>query len=465
MSATEVRIGRDLRWQERTLSGWGGVAASRARVISVFSADDVVRAFGARLEASGGMIARGAGRSYGDAAQNGDGWVLDMSGLRQVIDVDEGRRQVTAQAGASLARILRCLATRGLTLPVVPGTRHVTVGGAIAADVHGKNHARDGSLAAHLVSLTLCTAAGETVQVTPDHELFAATVGGMGLTGVIVEATLRARRLPSAWFRTDTDRTRDLDATMALMARDKGQPHSVAWIDLLAPAGALGRGIVAHADHADVSEIPEPRRHRPTIGDPPRYSVSPRVPAGVLGPNRMRALNALRWRTTPASDRGRLVTMASHYFPLDALGDWNRLYRPAGLIQYQLAVPSGQERIVQTVAERLSDRQLPSYLAVLKRLGPPSGGLLSFPLEGWTLAVDLPAGAPGLASTLDELDELVAHAGGKVYLAKDVRLRPEVLAAMYPGLARLRAVRERVDPDGALRSDLARRLDLLAVGR
>lgn len=174
----------------------------------------------------------------------------------------------------------------------------------------------------------------------------------------------------------------------------------------------------------------------------------------------MRTFNALRWRATPRRERERPLALAPYFFPLDILGEWNRLYGPAGLIQYQFVIPSGEERTLERSFELIRARRLPVYLAVFKRFGPAFGGPLSFPLEGWTLAIDLPAAAPGLRAALDELDELVAEGGGRVYLSKDIRLRRDTLAEMYPRLDHFHAQRARVDPEGILRSDLARRLAL-----
>lgn len=423
---------------------------------------DVAPTLAAGLERSGGLIPRGAGRSYGDAAQNAAGWVLDMTALNRIIELDPAHRTVRVEAGATIAQILRRVTPDGFTLPVLPGTRHVTVGGAIAADVHGKNHVRDGSVARHLVSMTLCTAAGEVILVTPEGEpeLFAATVGGMGLTGVVTEATLRLREVACPLMRVDTDSTRDLHQTMALMAGEASHRYQVAWVDLLARGPRLGRSIVSRAEHAESG--PAPSRVRPAreLSSHARLTLPSSLPAGLLTLNRMRAFNALRWRLSRDSERGRLVATAPHFFPLDALGAWNRLYGPRGFVQYQFVTPRGSEHVVRQVAERLRAQRLPVPLATLKRLGPGSAGLLSFPIEGWTLAVDLPADSPGLHSMLDEFDELVAGAGGRVYLAKDTRLRGDVLSAMYPELGRLHEIRGRLDPNGLLRSDLSRRLGL-----
>jgi decaprenylphospho-beta-D-ribofuranose 2-oxidase len=450
---------------EAELCGWGGLSATRARLLRAYSADEVASAL-AGASGEGGLIARGAGRSYGDAAQNGGGLVLDATALRGILAVDAERELVRVRAGTAFADLLLELARAGLTLPVVPGTRHLTVGGAIACDVHGKNHPRDGSLGRQLHSLTLCTPADGPVVVSAERQpdLFRATIGGMGLTGVIVEATLRVVPMRAPQAVADIDRTDTLEDALALMAPPSAHRYAIAWIDLLAQGAGFGRSVVTRSE-----EAPAPPESVPGSGAWPgrapfatraRISVPRGFPGGLLRPAAVRAHNLLRWRSAPRRARGRTLTMSAHLFPLDVLGGWNRLYGPGGLVQYQFVVPAGQEEQLLKIVHGLRARRLPMYLAVLKRFGPGSGGLLSFPLEGWTLAVDVPADAGGLRDALDAADALVAGAGGRVYLAKDARLPSRMLEAMYPGMERFKELRARVDPRGTLRSDLARRLGL-----
>jgi decaprenylphospho-beta-D-ribofuranose 2-oxidase len=403
-----------------------------------------------------GLIARGLGRSYGDAAQLAGGHVLDMTGLRR-FEVDRDAGVVTAAAGSTIEDLLAELLPAGFMLPVVPGTRHVTVAGAIASDIHGKNHPSAGCFGAHVRALGLLDARGEAHELAPGDPLFAATVGGMGLTGVILWARLALERVPGDFVSVDTERVRSLDGALALLAPDGTPRHRVAWLDLLAPRP--GRGIVTSCHH-----VAPPRPPRPTPGAR-TATVPERWPAGLLRTQVVRAFNELRYRRAPRRERGRAQPLGEHMFPLDSLEAWPRLYGPAGLFQYQFAVPGGQERTLEAVIAGLARARVPCFLATLKAFGTPSGGPLSFPLAGWTLALDLPRAAAGVGRLLDGFDELVAEAGGRVYLTKDARLRPSVLEAMYPRLAEWRAVRDAADPERCWRSDLSARIGLTAGDR
>jgi decaprenylphospho-beta-D-ribofuranose 2-oxidase len=441
------------------LTGWGRTAPSRASVHRPRSADELVRLLDSG--APRGAIARGLGRSYGDAAQNAGGRVLvttaGMAGVRE-LDRDAGR--VRVGAGTSLASLVRETVPAGWFLPVSPGTKHVTVGGAIAADIHGKNHHRDGGFCSHVESLALQTPAGELLQLQPGDEAFDATAGGMGLTGVVVEATLRLLPVETTHMRVDTERASDLDDVMARMeSGDAGYRYSVAWIDCLARGGSLGRSVLLRGHHARAEELGPDDRERPLeLPETRSLPAPPWAPSGLLGRTTVRVFNELWFRRAPAEERGRLDSLESFFYPLDGVRDWNRLYGTRGFLQYQLALPFEAEATLREVLERLSRGGNGSFLAVIKRFGE-GRGLLSFPIPGWTLALDMPAD-PEIAALLDGLDELVAAAGGRVYLAKDSRLRPELLPAMYPELDRWRELCARLDPSGSLRSDLSRRLAL-----
>ena len=412
-----------------------------------------------------GVLARGLGRAYGDAAQNAGGVVLDMTGLDQLGTLDLDRLTLRVGAGARLGMIEQHLLRRGLLLPVTPGTAHVTVGGAVACDVHGKNHLSAGGFAEHVVALELESPGSGRFRLERerDQSAFNATTGGLGLTGVIVEATLRVRRVETAWMHVRHERCARAEALLASLAEAaRHAAYANAWIDLTVGGRSLGRGIVSSADHAALDQLPAAARRRP-LAEPTARPCLP-IPSWLalarLGRGAIRAINAASWAAAARGSESRLVPLTRALHPFDALPGWVGLYGPAGVVQYQAAIPDGGEAALLSLLERVAEGPVAPCIAALKRLGP-SAGQLSFPLPGWSIAMDFPAAARGLASLLDALDELVAGAHGRVYLAKDARLRSDHMPAMYPKLAEWRSERDRLDPQRRICSDLARRLRLL----
>jgi len=388
--------------------------------------------------------------------------VVDATGLREVHAFDTERGVVDAGAGLELDALIRLALPHGWFVPVTPGTRHITLGGALAADVHGKNHHVDGGFSRHVECFELALPGGELRQVTPEDPLFGATAGGMGLTGVITRVRLRLLEVTSAYMRVTTTRAGDLGALMESMReRDAGYRYSVAWIDCLKRGAAMGRGVLLRGEHATAEELPPRRRRTPLAlsGAPARLGVPDLVPSGLLNTAVARAFNEAYFRRAPARERITLEGISPYFHPLDAVGAWNRLYGPRGFVQYQAVVPDADGEAIRALLERVSGAGMSSFLAVLKRFGEGTG-LLSFPMAGWTLALDIPVGAGDLARGLDELDDIVVAAGGRVYLAKDARVRPELLPRMYPELERWREIRRTADPEGLMRSDLAVRLGL-----
>lgn len=446
------------------LSGWGRTGSVGCRVLRVRTPDEVAHALGTADQR--GVLPRGLARSYGDAAQNAGGCVLDMTGLDHLEAIDREAATVRAGAGVALGRVLAAALSSGFVLPVLPGTASVTVGGALASDVHGKNHVHEGSFATHVASFTLMLASGERRTVTrADHDVFWSTAGGMGLTGIVLDAVLQLRPVETTQVLSVRRRCEDIEALLAATATAAADhEYAVAWVDLGARGAGAGRGVVEGGDHAGVADLPADRRQRPLRQDGDhRVTVPAGWPSGVVSWPAVRALGAARWARAPRRAATRLRPLARFLHPLDGVSDWNRLYGRPGLVQYQLAVPDGTEELVAGIVRRVAAGPAACPVAVLKRLGPQPG-LLSFPLAGWTLALDFPADAPRLHHLLAELDDRVAGCGGRVYLAKDSRLRPGTLIRMYPRLAEWQAVRRSLDPTGVLISDLARRTGLATAG-
>lgn len=447
----------------QSLSGWGRTAFSVARTVVPASEDDVRDV--ASSPGVRGVVARGLGRSYGAAAQNAGGTVLLMpdSAVGRPFALDARSGTVVAPAGMSLDEVLRRVVPQGWFVPVTPGTRFVTVGGAIASDVHGKNHHVDGSFGAHVRSMRVLLSSGEVVTLGPNEraDWFWATVGGMGLTGVILDAEFALLPVTSSRVRVETERLADFDAVVAAMAPggDDGYRYSVAWVDLLATGRSTGRGVLTRGDHADASEAGggDPLAYDPKV----RVAAPSWVPNGLLNKASIRVFNEAWFRKAPSRRHVGIESIPAFFHPLDGVRRWNHLYGSAGFIQYQFIVPLSEVDVLRRVIEAFAARGVASFLAVLKRMGPQNAAPMSFPTEGWTLTLDMGAGTRGLAELLASIDTMVLDAGGRHYLAKDSHVSPAAVRRGYQRFAEWQTVQREMDPVGAWNSDLARRLGLL----
>ena len=446
-----------------TLNGWGRIAPSSAELAEPSGPGDAETLLKAAPPARG-LIARGLGRSYNNAAQCGGGLVVSTARLSRITALDPDTGLATCEAGVSLEQLMVAGLPGGWFVPVSPGTRQVTIGGAIAADVHGKNHHVAGSFARHVRSFDLMLPGGELRTVTSEGDpgLFWATVGGMGLTGLILRATVQLTRVATSRVRVETVRTADIDETMAVLAdHDRRHGYTVAWSDSMARGADLGRSVITSGDFAELADLPAAEKADPFAFRPgARLGVPSPFPPGLINRYTVALANEAWYRKAPRHRDGELQTIGAFFHPLDGIRNWNRVYGPGGFRQYQYVVPFGREEAVRRSFELVSGARAPSFVTVLKRFGEGDAGLLSFPMAGWTLALDFPARTPGLAPLLDRLDRLVLGAGGRVYLAKDSRVPAGVLAQMYPRLAEFRELRATLDPQGMFASDLSRRLGL-----
>lgn len=409
-----------------------------------------------------GLSPRGNGRSYGDASLGRR--MLSGLALEEVFELDPEKGTLRCSAGLLLDEILLRIVPKGFFLPVTPGTRLVSLGGAIGGDIHGKNHHVDGSFSAFVEHMDVMTGDGRTItcSATENPDLFRATCGGMGLTGFILEATIRLKPITSAYIRQRSIKCADLDDLFSKFEEYKDATYNVAWIDLMAKGRHQGRSVLLLGEHADVAELKGTKAKDPLR---PHGKVKLKVPfffpGFALSPFTVKIFNWLYNLKSDGSGKPSYVHYAPYFHPLDAVGDWNKIYGKRGFVQYQFVVPLENGRAVMgEILEVLRRNGMVSFLAVLKRFGPAAPeALLSFPTEGYTLALDIPL-RKGTLEVLDELDERVAAAGGRIYLVKDARMSSAIMERTYPRLDEFRKIARQYG-QGRFRTALSDRLGLL----
>ncbi len=442
------------------ISGWGRYPRHRTRVIAPSDLSNVKTL----LTGPTGLVSRGNGRAYGDAAI-GQAVTAFTVGLNRMRSFDPETGRLTVEAGVLLSEILESFVPRGFFPPVVPGTKFVTVGGMVASDIHGKNHHRDGGFGAHVENLTLLLPGGETVSCGPDRqpELLAATIGGMGLTGTILDATFRLRRIETGWMRQQTLVANNLDEAMAALSDTTDVTYSVAWIDCLARGPSLGRSLIFAAEHATGADFAAMQPGAPVFPKAKmgRAGVPIDLPGFALNRLSVAAFNELYFRAGAAkSGAPFLVSWDPYFFPLDSINGWGRIYGRMGFLQHQCVIPPERAKpVLAAIIERLARSGAPSFLAVLKQLGGGGRGMMSFPVEGYTLALDMHVN-DRVFPLLDEIDRLVVEAGGRLYLAKDARQSRETFEAGYPDLPRFRDIRRSIGAEGRIASQLSTRLGI-----
>ena len=443
----------------RELSGWGHFPVQNCLVTRPGKARELLEAAQSREVID--VLARGLGRSYGDAALNQGSGVILGEKLNRLLDFDAQAGVLHAQGGASFADIIETFVPRGFFLSVTPGTKHVTLGGAIACDVHGKNHHRVGAISNVIEQLELLTASGETLLCSRDTNpnAFWATLGGLGLTGIILSAKMRLLPVESAWIETQYTRTPDLASTLEQFERDADAQYSVAWIDCLSTGAELGRSVIISGHHAGHSCAAEQIKGDPLALELPKKKGVPfDLPDFVLNPKSVAAFNDFYYARHP--DARKLTSIDTFFYPLDSVENWNRIYGKRGFVQYQCALPLDNAQAVLTdMLETIVASGHAAFLAVLKRMGEADNAPLGFPMPGYSLALDLPMN-DDVVAFCHRLDEKVVAAGGRIYLAKDATLAPDSFRKMYPRLGEFEAVKRQLDPDDRFASSLSRRLEI-----
>ena len=459
----------------QSLYGWGRTAPSTAQVLSTADVDTIAQAVKQVADENSelpehrrrGVIARGMGRSYGDPAQNGGGLVVDMTPLNRIHSIDPDTGIVDVDAGVTLDQLMKAALPYGLWVPVLPGTRQVTIGGAIGPDIHGKNHHSAGSFGDHVLSMELLVADGRVLHLEPtgeNSELFWATVGGMGLTGIILRARIQMTFTETAYFIADTDRTDTLDETIALHSdgSEVNYTYSSAWFDAISAPPKTGRSTISRGSLATLDQLKE---YAPKLAKDPLKFNAPQLmtvpdifPSWTMNKLSLMAIGEAYYLMGSPS-RNDVKNLTQFYQPLDLIGEWNRGYGKAGFLQYQFVVPTDAVEPFKDIIYDIQSSGHYTALNVFKLFGEGNQAPLSYPMKGWNVCVDFPI-RPGLNEFLDRLDDQVMQFGGRLYLAKESRTSAEKFHAMYPGMAGWLKTRREIDPTGVFASDMSRRLEL-----
>jgi len=401
------------------------------------------------------LVPRGAGRSYGDSALAQG--VISSRFMDNFSALDEAHKTIRCGAGVTLDAILRVCVPRGWFLQVLPGTSFISVGGAIAADVHGKNHHIDGTFCDHVLSITLLLANGELIScsASKNSELFHATCGGMGLTGIIVDATIQLREVPGVFINRQTEVAGNLKECFELFEDAATSHYSVAWLDCLASGESLGRSVLYLGE-----QVADKRQRPPEYTSRMSIKVPFSTPGMLLNKHTMSLFNSTYYALKTKTGKTTRVNYNSYFFPLDNIGNWNRLYGARGFLQYQLIVPEdGAYEAISAVLHKVAKAGKGSFLSVLKKMGPANKNLLSFPMAGYTLALDFKF-EHNLFPLLEQLDDIVLAYGGRLYLAKDARMNESMFKAGYPDWEKFMEIKQQFDPKSVFASQQSDRIGL-----
>jgi len=404
-----------------------------------------------------GFIPRGNGRCYGDASLGNK--TISTLKYDKILSFDTQNGIFDCQSGITLDNVLEVIVPKGWFLPVTPGTKFITIGGAVGSDVHGKNHHVDGSFSNHIIEMNLILANGETIACSPEMngDLFEATCGGMGLTGMITRVKFRLKKIESSYIKQKQIKAENLEEVIRLFDEYKHYTYSVAWIDCLKKGNHFGRSILILGEHATLNDLNEKQKQAPLQLPKKKQITFPfNLPSWVLNSFTVKAFNFLYYSKNTKKELNNVVSYEPFFYPLDAILHWNRGYGKKGFVQYQFVLPLEAKQGLIEILHRISDKGLGSFLAVLKVFGDQQS-IISFPKEGYTLALDFPV-REGLFEFLDELDQVVLKYGGRLYMSKDARMKPEVLVAGYPELNQFKEIVKKYNPAGKIRSIQSDRL-------
>jgi decaprenylphospho-beta-D-ribofuranose 2-oxidase len=432
------------------ISGWGRYPIVEVDLLTPASIGEALEAIARNGRKD--LISRGLGRSYGDSALASR--VVQSKRLDRFLAFDETTGTLTCEAGVSLSDILHVFVPKGWFVSVTPGTKYVTVGGAISSDVHGKNHHKEGTFSDHTVSFKIATVNGGIVECsrTQNADLFHATCGGMGLTGFITEATFNLKPIKSAFINEVVIKARNLEETLFLFDQHQGYTYSVAWIDCLATGDMLGRSVLMLGEHSETGDL--------STGRNGIISLPFDMPGGLLNHKTVKGFNTLYYHRAAKERSERIIHYEPFFYPLDKIQNWNRMYGKGGFVQYQFVLPrSSGEKGMRTILKRIVESKMGSFLAVLKAFGKSNDNYLSFPMEGYTLALDFKL-EQKVFELLGDLDSLVKEYGGRLYMCKDSRMKEEMLRSGYPYWEKFSAVRKYYGADKIFNSIQSRRLGL-----
>jgi len=404
-------------------------------------------------------IPRGNGRCYGDASLGKQ--TISTLKYDKVLSFDRQQGVFECQSGLTLDQVLEVIVPAGWFLPVTPGTKFITVGGAVASDIHGKNHHVDGSFSNHVLDMDIILPSSEIVACSPEKnvDLFQATCGGMGLTGIITRVRFGLKKIETSLIRQKQVKAENLEEIIQLFDSYQHYTYSVAWIDCLKKGKNFGRSILLLGEHATIDDLNEKQRAQPLrLPSKKQITLPFNFPSWVLNAFTVKAFNFLYYGKNLKKEVNNIVSYEPFFYPLDAVLHWNRMYGKEGFVQYQFVLPLEARQGLVDILRRISDEGLGSFLAVLKVFGKQNS-LISFPREGYTLALDFPV-RKGLFEFLDELDRIVLQYGGRLYMSKDARMKPEILEAGYPGLPQFREIIRKYNPGYTIHSVQSDRLSL-----